>query len=83
MVSRDSNLSPTQRRADALSVEPRSRVKGDGWWIKFFLARCEYHFIRIHENLTHYPCNNISIHMIQLLSLKCRLGDLYGESVPF
>ena len=25
------------------------------------LARCEYHFIRVHENLEQHPSNNISI----------------------
>ena len=42
-----------------------SRKEGD--WVKgveggiIFLASCEHHFVRLHENLLQHPSNNISI----------------------
>ena len=35
--------------------------KGGGWGGIVILAICEYHFIRIHENLVQHPSNNIGI----------------------
>ncbi len=33
-----------------------------------FLASCEYHFIRVHENMIQHPSNNISIQQIWYVS---------------
>ena len=45
VLSQDSNLSPPQRRANALRIKP---------WL-------QVNFIRVHENLVQHPCNNIWI----------------------
>ena len=39
---------------------------GYGMWMGgiVILASWEYNFIRIHENLVQYPCNNISITIV-------------------
>ena len=31
------------------------------------LASCEYHFIRVHENMVQHPSNNISIILHQIM----------------
>ena len=41
------------------SMEGRGWDKGGGWGI-VILASCDYHFIRVHENLVQHPSNNIS-----------------------
>ena len=45
---------------------------GVNWGI-IILARCEYHLIRVYENLVQHPSNNISIKFTHL--------DLVSEAV--
>ena len=34
----------------------------EGDRVNRYLASCEYHIIRVHENLVQHPSNNLSIH---------------------
>ena len=50
------------------------RGKGIGYsggWGYLYLASCEHHFIRVHENLVQYPSNDISIGI--------QIGRVVGE----
>ena len=40
--------------------------KWGGWEGIVILASCEYHCIRVHENLVQHPSNNIAIICIQV-----------------
>ena len=57
------------------SVRSSSRIRGDR--VKdvgiVILASCEYHFIRVYENLVQHPSNNISIVHLFRKSFKIKL----------
>ena len=38
---------------------------------QYFLASCEYYFVRVHENLVQHPSNNISIVNVSIAQTVC------------
>ena len=43
--------------------------KRGGYWGIVILSSCEYHFIRVHENLVQHPSNNMSIYPVGCTSM--------------